>query len=119
MKMRDPRISQRKGKELLDFARAYLSEAFPNPDREGCPPDDALRSLAFNPRESNPEVTEHLAACSPCFRRYSELLSELKAQRQAEKSSWTRVSAWSKAHPVLAATTLACVLFVAIGVGLL
>ncbi len=116
MKMRDPRISQRKSKELLDFARAYLSEAFPNPDREACPPDDVLRSLAFNPRESEPALTEHLAACSPCFSRYSELLAELKAEQQAERSSSTWISASSKAHPVLAATALTCALFMAIGV---
>src|SRR6266513_5118007 len=105
---------EKKSKDLLDFARNYLSNAFPNPDREGCPPDDALRSLAFNPRENQPEVTEHLAACSPCFRRYSELLAELKAQQQAAALPWSRISVWSKAHPVLAGTALACGLFVAI-----
>ena len=35
--------------ELLAFARFYLSEAFPNPERTGCPPDDTLRLLAFRP----------------------------------------------------------------------
>ena len=116
--MKDRRSFEKKERVLLDFARSYLSEGFPNPDREGCPPDDALRSLAFNPRENQPEVTEHLAACSPCFRRYSELLAELKAQQQATESP-SRISMWSKAHPVLAGTALACGLFVAIGVGFL
>jgi hypothetical protein len=117
--MKDRRAFEKKEKALLDFARSYLSEGFPNPDREGCPPDDALRSLAFNPRESQPEVTEHLASCSPCFRRYSELLAELKAQQQAAELSLSSISVWSKAHPLLAATALACALFIAIGVGLL
>jgi hypothetical protein len=109
-----------KGKDLLEFAGKYLSEAFPNPDRDGCPPDSALRSLAFNPREAEPTVTEHLGACSPCFRRYSELLDELMAKQRVEKaSSWKRISAWTKAHPVLAAAALACALFVAVDVGLL
>ena len=97
---------EEKGKDLLDFARNYLSNAFPNSDREGCPPDTALRSLAFNPKESQPSITEHLAACSPCFRRYSELLAELKSQQQAAESPWSRISVWSKAHPVLAGTAL-------------
>ena len=116
--MKDRKAFEKKERALLDFARSYLSEEFPNPDREGCPPDDVLRSLAFNPRESDPEVTEHLAACSPCFRRYSEFLYELKTQQKAE-SSWSRISVWSKAHPVLSGTALACALFMAIGVGLL
>src|SRR2546426_6834369 len=80
MRIKDRAALEKKNKELLDFARSYLSEAFPNPDRQGCPPDAALRSLAFNPTEGEPAVTEHLAACSPCFRRYGELLTELKAR---------------------------------------
>jgi hypothetical protein len=111
---------EEKGKDMLDFARTYLSSAFPNPDREGCPPDAALQSLAFNPKESQPTVTEHLAACSPCFRRYAEFSAELKSRRDAEQGlSWRHISAWTKAHPVLAGTALACALFIAIGVGLL
>ena len=117
--MKDRRSFEKKERALLDFARSYLSEGFPNPEREGCPPDDALRSLAFNPRECGPEVTEHLAACSPCFRRYSELLAELKAQRRAAESRWSRISVWSKTHPVLVGTTLVCALLVAITVGFL
>ena len=117
--MKDRRALKKKERALLDFAHSYLSEGFPNPDREGCPPDDALRSLAFNPRASQLEVTEHLAACSPCFRRYSELLAELKAQRQSAELSLLRISVWSKAHPILAGTVLACALFIAIGLGLL
>jgi hypothetical protein len=109
-----------KGKDLLDFARTYLSNAFPNPDREGCPPDAVLQSLAFHPKESHPSVTEHLAACSPCFRRYAELLAELKSRRDAEEGlSWRHISSWPKSHPVLAGTALACALFIAIGFGLL
>jgi hypothetical protein len=108
------------GKDLLDFARTYLSNAFPNPDREGCPPDAALQSLTFNPKESQPAVTAHLAACSPCFRRYAELLTDLKSRRDAEGGvSWRHLSRWPKAHPVPAWTALACALFIAIGFGLL
>ena len=111
---------EEKSKDLLDFARNYLSNAFPNPDREGCPPDTALRSLAFNPKESQPSVTEHLAACSPCFRRYSEFLAELKAQREAAKRfSWGRILAWTRVHPVLVGTAAVCALLIAIGAGLL
>src|SRR5258708_37558663 len=120
MRMKDRRAFEKKEKDVLDFARSYLSEAFPNPDRQGCPPDAALRSLAFNPRESEPTVTEHLATCSPCFRRYSGLLAELKSQSRVEaRLSFTHISAWSKAHPVLAGTAALCMLLIVIGVGLL
>src|SRR5215470_18084076 len=120
MNFKDRRGFETKGKDLLDFARSYLSEAFPNPDRTGCPPDAALRSLVFNPRESQSGVTEHLASCSPCFRRYGELLAELKSQREREKGfTWSRISFWTKAHPVLVGTAALCLLLIAIGVGLM
>lgn len=119
MTMRDRRASEKKDKEFLDFGRAYLSEAFPNPDHEGCPPDSDLRSLAINPRESDPTVTEHLAACSPCFRRYGELLAEVKSQREAEKGfPWGTVIVWIRTHPVLTGSAALCLLLIAIGVGL-
>src|SRR5712692_1045590 len=93
MKMKDRRAFEEKDKDLFTFAHSYLSEAFPNPDRQGCPPDAALRSFAFNPTEGEPAVTEHLAACSPCFRRYGELLAELKSQRDVQKGfTWRRIS---------------------------
>ena len=120
MRLNDPTTLERNGRELLDFARSYLSEAFPNPDRQGCPPDAALRSLAFNPSESEPKVTEHLAVCSPCFRRYTELLAQLKSQRAAEERlPWKAISAWSRAHPLLAGAALVSTLFIAIGASLL
>jgi len=118
--MRDRRAFEKKDKDLLDFAHSYLSEAFPNPDRQGCPPDVALRSLALNPVESEPSVNEHLASCSPCFRRYAELLAQLKLQRAAEeKPSWARVATWSRSHPVLLGAAFVCALFIAIGASLL
>ena len=120
MRMKDRRAFEKKDKDLLDFAHSYLSEAFPNPHRQGCPPDAALQSLALSPTESEPTVTEHLAACSPCFRRYAELLAQLKSQRAAEeKLSWARVATWSRSHPVLIGAALVCALSIAIAASLL
>src|SRR5258708_39077934 len=120
MKIKDGAALEKKNRELLDFARSYLSEAFPNPYRKGRRPDAALRSLAFYSNDSEPTVTEHLAVCSPCFRRYAELLAESKSQTEAQRgTSWRRVSGWTRAHPVLAGTAALCILFIAIGVGLL
>jgi hypothetical protein len=120
MTMKDRTHFEKKDKGLLDFARTYLSEGFPNPERQGCPPDGALRSLALNPSLSETSVTEHLASCSPCFVRYSELLAELKSQEAAkEKSLWQRLSAWPKTHPVLTGTLVACAAIIAIVAGIL
>src|SRR5260370_39711065 len=109
MRIKNRAALETKKRELLDFARSYLSEAFPNPDRQGCPPDAALRSLAFNPNESEPTVTEHLAVCSPCFKRYTKLLAELKSQQPAEeRSASTRTFILANAHPLLVRAAVMC-----------
>src|SRR5207248_5806995 len=58
----------------------HLPIAFPNPEREGCPPEASLRALASLPRTADPAIEEHISFCSPCTTRYLEILSE---QRQA------------------------------------
>ena len=67
--------------EFFGFAKSYLSEAFPNPQRVGCPPDCDLRRMVEHPVEARDAATsEHLTCCSPCFRRYMEILAGLKQQ---------------------------------------
>jgi len=65
--------------EFFGFAKSYISEAFPNPQRIGCPPDSDLRRMAEHPvEERDAEVSEHLTCCSPCFNRYMEILAGMK-----------------------------------------
>jgi hypothetical protein len=64
--------------EFFGFAKTYLSEAFPNPQRIGCPADPDLVRMAEHPSERDAPISEHLTGCSPCFRRYMEILDGLK-----------------------------------------
>jgi hypothetical protein len=64
--------------EFFGFAKSYLSEAFPNPQRIGCPSDAALVRMAERPTEQDAVISQHLTGCSPCFNRYMEVLTELK-----------------------------------------
>ena len=66
--------------ELLDFAKSCLSEAFPNPQRPGCPSDSELIEISERPNEAkHPQASERLTLCSPCFNRYMEILGDLEA----------------------------------------
>ena len=67
--------------EFFAFAKSYLSEAFPNPRRLDCPCDWDLIRLSERPREVDPFVIQHLTCCSPCFKRYMEILAELKRRK--------------------------------------
>jgi hypothetical protein len=65
--------------EIFRFAKSYFSEAFPNPQRIGCPSDWELIRMAEHPKEElHAAISEHLCYCSPCFNRYMEILAELK-----------------------------------------
>ena len=70
--------------EFLGFAKSYLSEAFPNPQRIGCPADSDLQHMAEHPVEPrDATVSEHLTCCSPCFNRYMEVLADLRRTKTA------------------------------------
>jgi hypothetical protein len=80
-----PRPKRRKDiteEKFFEFAKSYLSEAFPNPQRNGCPSDSQLTSMAEHPNEAkHASVSQHLTCCSPCFNRYMEVLAELKSRK--------------------------------------
>jgi hypothetical protein len=82
--------------DLLDFTRSYLSEDFPNPERKGCPPDDALRVLASAPIQSAKSVSDHLTCCSPCFNAYMAHIAHARAQevqsQRIRRATWVRRS---------------------------
>src|SRR5215469_11986119 len=65
-------------KRFFHFARSYLREAFPNPERVGCPAEEELRKLVETPLKADVSITEHLSCCSPCYWQYSALLEEQK-----------------------------------------
>ena len=94
----DTRVEEER---LLTFARRHLSEAFPNPQRVGCPDDNAIRSMAVRPRLADPAIGEHLAFCSPCFNRYMDLLAQLRQEQQTQKRLlWKDVLPWPRTSPV-------------------
>ena len=102
----------KRDQELFDFARAYLSEAFPNPERKGCPPDEKLRDLAQRPTESNLRVTEHLTCCSPCFNAYMAHLSRVRVEAADSSRIW--LIKLNRRSLRLAAAVIAVVLALAI-----
>jgi hypothetical protein len=72
--------------EFKEFAKSYLSEAFPNPQRIGCPRDWELIRMSEHPKEEiHAAISEHLTFCSPCFNRYMEILAELKRRMRASR----------------------------------
>ena len=75
--MKHRRVPKDNYQELFRYARSYLSSAFPNPNREDCPEDAALITMAADPLTADPYVEEHVSFCSPCFTRYMAVLDDL------------------------------------------
>ena len=74
MNNRQPKFNE---EELLAFAKSYLSEAFPNPHRIGCPPISELACMAEH-RDAKQSTSDHLSRCSPCFKEYMEILAHIR-----------------------------------------
>jgi hypothetical protein len=68
------------------FEDVYLN-AYPNPDRVGCPGLDALRGLASKELPIGHPAREHIARCSPCFQEFRALQRQLQ-QRKRAKQAW-------------------------------
>ena len=68
-------------KTFRDLGRRHLAEDFPNPTRQGCPPDDVLKLLAEKPAQVDDSVLDHITMCSPCYRVYSGFLQKTKAKQ--------------------------------------
>jgi hypothetical protein len=81
--MRDPIVEHR---ELLE---EFFLEAFPNPERVGCPDEDALQALAENGPVANDPVLLHVASCSECYREHRHLRREDSERRAGVSSSST------------------------------
>jgi len=49
--------------DFFGFAKSYLSESFPDPQRFGCPPESDLQRMAEHPVEARDAmVSEHLTS---------------------------------------------------------
>jgi hypothetical protein len=103
--MRQPLDDER----FLQFARSYLRQSFPNPERIGCPPDRELQRLVESPLKADASLSEHLSCCSPCYSRYAALLEEQKVRLRSGvfglfSPSWRALAprlAWAAAAVIL------------------
>ncbi|MGH9655989.1 MAG: hypothetical protein ACRD6B_21300 [Bryobacteraceae bacterium] len=84
-------------------ARKILQQAalkeFPNPERIGCPPEEALEAMARYKRSATEADLHHITHCSPCF------ASFLATRRNARKQ-----------YIVRAAIAFACAVVLAAGI---
>jgi hypothetical protein len=75
-----PGVSEEK---LIRAARDYVSSAYPNPDRVGCPGRESLEAFARQISALDENALDHLMTCSACFIEYHAVLKAWKQKRTA------------------------------------
>jgi len=53
-----------------DLLNDFLLEAFPNPERKGCPDEKTLRAFAEDRLPPGDPTLQHVASCSECYAEY-------------------------------------------------
>src|SRR3954452_21522915 len=57
---------------------------YPNPERRGCPGDEAVRTVAARTELQADDVWEHITHCSPCYAEFLAYKDEFRTKRQQE-----------------------------------
>ena len=65
-----------------DLLNNFLLEAFPNPERKGCPDEKTLRAYAEGRLPPENEVLPHISSCSECYREYRHYRQDWKESQQ-------------------------------------
>jgi hypothetical protein len=58
-----------------------LGGAHPNPNREGCPPQELIEALARRERPADAPEWRHVFKCSPCYREVRVLQQAMGERR--------------------------------------
>lgn len=75
--------------EILEIAREYQTEDFPNFRRKNCPSNEFLLKTANSNALPEAEFRRHLLSCSPCFREFQTARQTKLATKAAEKTEKT------------------------------
>ncbi len=70
--------------ELVRRCKDVCLNEYPNPDRVGCPSDEAIEKLAHEDQDliRNDELISHVASCSPCFRKHLACQERLRSRNR-------------------------------------
>jgi hypothetical protein len=75
-------LSRETEARLIAAAARVFRTGFPNAERSGCPPREALKAVARKrPTVETDGVLEHLTCCSPCFAQYEQFLANERSSK--------------------------------------
>lgn len=79
-------LSRREEERLLKAGRSVFSTAFPNPNREGCPSQDLIESLARDNSKlaQHQEFILHMSRCSPCYNDFARYRKAAQREKRVK-----------------------------------
>jgi hypothetical protein len=77
--------------DLQDIVQQAILREFPNPERKDCPGAGPLGELANRPRPTRDAVWEHVTHCSPCYREFLDLRTQVKQQHELRRRQALRM----------------------------
>jgi len=80
--------------EFQDIVQQGILRGFPNAERNGCPGSAVLEELANRPQPRRDVGWEHVTHCSPCYREFLDIRTQVKQRRELERrrALWRRVA---------------------------
>src|SRR3954453_8749083 len=61
---------EQKYERLKHVVQEHILRDYPNPNREGCPGDEAIRSVAARTELRKDVWWQHITHCSPCYQEF-------------------------------------------------
>lgn len=103
--------SDRAFDELQDILQQAILTEYQNPERKGCPGTAVIRELANRPKPNRDAPWQHVTHCSPCYREFLDIRSQVLRREQAQRTSRRRLSLAIAASIVVAVGIAAYALF--------
>jgi hypothetical protein len=101
-----------------DLLKDFLLEAFPNPERKGCPGENTVKALAEDRLPANDPARLHLGSCSECYAEYLHYRQDWEESNPHSSENTTSgaitsqpISAWRRARlslPIAASLLILC-----------
>jgi len=75
--------------ELVRRSKDVCLNEYPNPDRVGCPSDEAIERLAHEDQDllRNDGLISHIVTCSPCFRKHAACREQLRSRNRLKMAA--------------------------------
>lgn len=82
--------------QIIEFAREYHADDFPNPSRNDCPSKDVLMKIVESGKLPDESLRLHLLNCSPCFQDFRSMRSEKRSiLPDAETNRNRKMQTWA------------------------